>query len=174
MNSTIEIYYRLRDEVDRKAAVLEQLHEDWMACKKGCSSCCMNLTVWPVEFFAIMEEIKASGWPLPQLNNQTECAFLDKKEACQIYPFRPIICRTHGLPLVYWQEDHEPPAHGVIFCEKNFASAGEMEYTAVNTLNMDEVNEKLARINLVFLDEENDPLLQSDTRIELRKLLEYL
>ena len=27
------------------------------------------------------------------------CEFLDVAGACQIYPFRPLVCRTHGLPL---------------------------------------------------------------------------
>ena len=174
MNSTIEIYYRLRDEVDRKAAVLERLHADWMACKKGCSSCCLDLTVWPVEFYAILGEMKAAGLSLESINPDKPCGYLDDSDACMIYPFRPIICRTHGLPLVYWQEDHDPPEYGIVFCEKNFKAAEQIEFTAVNTLNMEEVNEKLARINLVFLDELKDPTLTPESRIELRKLLDYL
>lgn len=174
MNNTIEIYYRLRDEVDRKAAALEKEHSKWMACKKGCCGCCMNLTVWPVEFYAILEAMKKAGWGKVKLDPAKECSYLDEDGACRIYPFRPIICRTHGLPLVYWHEDSDPPGYGVIFCEENFDAAHTVHFDSENTLNMDKINEKLARVNLVFLDEQKDPSLESDTRIELRKLVDYL
>ena len=174
MNSTIEIYHRLRDEVDRKAAVLEQLHADWMACKKGCSGCCMNLTVWPVEFYAILEEMKAAGAAKPMLNADKACGFLDGEGGCVIYAYRPMICRTHGLPLVYWHDETDPPGYGVMFCEKNFQNADEIDFGPDNTLNMDEVNEKLARLNVAFVEEKKDLSLESDTRIEMRKLLDYL
>ncbi|MHC4854927.1 MAG: hypothetical protein ACYS72_00815, partial [Planctomycetota bacterium] len=87
------------------------------------------------------------------------------------YPFRPIICRTHGLPLAYWQEDSHPPGYGIIFCNQNFDAAGDIGFDANNTLNMDEINEKLARVNIVFLEEHPDLDLTPTDRIELRELL---
>lgn len=173
MDSTIEMYYQLRDEVDRKAAELGRIHTDWIACKKGCSGCCMNLSVWPVEFYAILEEIQAAGWPRPQLDHHGECVYLDTGSACQIYPFRPLICRTHGLPLVYWHEDTSPPGYGVMFCEKNFKNA-EIDFGPHNSLNMEEANEQLARLNLAFIEENPDLGLEPATRIELHNLLNYL
>jgi Fe-S-cluster containining protein len=134
----------------------------------------MDLTVWPVEFYSIVEEMKVARWPKPQFNDDRACGFLDADSGCQIYPFRPIICRTHGLPLVYWHEDSDPPGYGVIFCDKNFEAGQEIEFTPDNTLDMDKINEKLARVNLVFLDERKDLSLEAESRIELRKLLDYL
>jgi Fe-S-cluster containining protein len=174
MIQAIDIYYRLRDEVDRQVAGLEKVHKDWMACRKGCCSCCLNLTVWPVEFYAILEQMKTARWPKPQYNEDKECGYLDEEGGCQIYPFRPIICRTHGLPLVYWHEETDPPGYGVIFCDQNFDAAGEIRFDSENTLNMDEVNEKLVRINMVFLDEHKDLNLQPTDRIELRQLINEL
>ena len=174
MIDPIQQYRQLRDEVDRKAAELETVHADWMACKKGCSGCCMNLSVWPVEFFSILAELKETGWPRPQLNLDGECVYLDAGSACQIYPFRPLICRTHGLPLVYWHEDADPPEYGVMFCEKNFKGADKVTFTAENTLNMEEANEKLARLNLAFIEENDDAELEPQTRIELRRLMDFL
>ncbi|MDH4202725.1 MAG: YkgJ family cysteine cluster protein [Phycisphaerae bacterium] len=174
MIQAIDIYYRLREEVDSQVAVLEKLHKDWMACRKGCCSCCLNLSVWPVEFYAILEQMKAAKWPKPQFNEGKECGFLDREDGCQIYPFRPIICRTHGLPLAYWQDDSHPPGYGIIFCDQNFDAAGDIGFDANNTLNMDQVNEKLARINIVFLEENPDLNLAPADRIELRELLTCL
>jgi Fe-S-cluster containining protein len=174
MIQAIEIYYRLRDEVDQQVAGLEKVHQAWMACRKGCCSCCLNLTVWPVEFYAILNEMKAANRSRPVLSEDAECGFLDAEDGCQIYPFRPIICRTHGLPLAYWHEDANPPGYGIIFCGKNFDAAGDICFDSNNTLNMDEINEKLARINIVFLDEQKDLNLKPTDRIELRQLLEEL
>ncbi|MBC8379143.1 MAG: YkgJ family cysteine cluster protein [Planctomycetes bacterium] len=134
----------------------------------------MDLSVWPVEFYSIVEEIKTAEWPIPQLSHEKECRFLDTDGHCQIYPFRPLICRTHGLPLVYWHDETDPPGYGVMFCEKNFASSDEIDFSPDNTLNMDEVNEKLARLNLAFIEKNQDLRLEPTTRIELRRLLDYL
>ena len=171
MNSILEIYRRLRDEVDRQAAALESVHSDWMACKKGCCVCCMNLSVWPVEFYSIVEEMKRFEWDKPQFNDDATCGFL-KDGLCAIYPFRPIICRTHGLPLVYWHDETDPPGYGVMFCEKNFQNADDIDFGPDSTLNMDEVNEKLARLNIAFVEKHQDLSLEPTTRIELRKLIE--
>ena len=172
MVQAIEIYYRLREEVDSKVAVLEKLHKDWMACKKGCCGCCMNLSVWPVEFYSILDQMKSAYRPRPVLNEDNECGFLDGQGGCQIYPFRPILCRTHGLPLVYWHEETEPPGWGVMFCEQNFTKADKIDFGPDTTLNMDEVNERLARINVAFLEESKHLKLELTTRIELRRLLD--
>ena len=174
MIKAIEIYYRLREEVDSKATVLEKLHGKWMACKKGCCSCCLDLSVWPVEFYAILNEMKAANRPRPVLSEDKECGFLDEEGGCQIYPFRPVICRTHGLPLAYWQEDNHPPGYGIIFCDQNFDAAGEICFDANNTLNMDQINEKLARVNIVFLEEHPELNLEPTDRIELRQILDEL
>lgn len=174
MIKAIEIYYRLRGEVDSKVAVLEKLHGEWMACRKGCCSCCLNLSVWPVEFYAILEQMKTVGWPRPVLSEDAKCDFLDGQGGCQIYPFRPIICRTHGLPLVYWHEETDPPGWGVMYCEKNFTKAEEIDFGPDTTLNMDEVNEKLARINIDFLEERKDLDFEPINRVELSQLLDYL
>ena len=172
MVQAIDIYYRLRDEVDHQVIALSKQHGDWIHCRKGCSSCCLDLTVWPVEYYAILNEMKVTNWPKPEQDDPRACGFLDANGACRMYPFRPIICRTHGLPLAYFQEDNDPPGYGISFCEKNFETAHEIRFDSENTLNMDDINEKLARINIVFLEENPDLHLQPTDRIELRQLLD--
>ena len=172
MTQAINTYYQLRDEVDRKAAELASVHAERMHCVKGCCSCCQNLSVWPVEFYSIFDELKGVGIK-PELNDDKACGFL-KDGLCSIYPFRPLICRTHGLPLAYWHDETDPPGYGVMFCEKNFQNADKIDFGPDNTLNMDEVNEKLARINIAFVEEEKEPSFEPTHRIELRRLLDYL
>jgi Fe-S-cluster containining protein len=173
-HDAVRKYRQLRDEVDRKGTELEKMHADQMECQKGCCDCCMNLSVWPVEFYSILEEMKAADWPKPALNEDKKCGYLAEQGGCRIYPFRPIICRTHGLPLVYWHDETEPPDYGVMFCQHNFKAADDIPFGADNTLNMDEINEKLAQINIAFLEERQDLNLDMTTRVELKKLLDYL
>ena len=170
MNQSIEGYYPLRREVDAMAAKLEGVHRDYMQCKKGCTKCCMNLTVWPVEFFAIAEEVRAAGIELA-FDEQAGCGFL-KDGLCRIYPFRPIICRTHGLPLVYLDDEQDEPVYGVTFCEKNFQDADDIEFGPDNTLFMDEINQRLARLQAEFAETDQTRRFERDSngRIELRLL----
>lgn len=174
MKKIIQQYRRLRSEVDQTVAKLEKIHTEHMQCRKGCYGCCMNLSIWPVEFYSIVEEMKAAGWAKPHLNDKKECFFLDEQGTCQIYPFRPIICRTHGLPLVYWHEETDPPGYGVMFCEKNFSDSDDIDFAPENTLNMDEVNEKLARLNIAFVEENQELKPEPVTRIEMKELLSHL
>ncbi|HOK95791.1 MAG TPA: YkgJ family cysteine cluster protein [Anaerohalosphaeraceae bacterium] len=168
--TAVEQYIELRTQVDQITAKLALIHSARMACRKGCCQCCMDLSVWPVEFYSIVEEMKAAGWPRPQLSEDKQCCFLDEQGACQIYPFRPLICRTHGLPLVYWHDETDPAGWGVMFCKKNFKDAENIEFGPDNTLNMEVVNEKLARINLSFLGERKDLNIRPEDRIELKRL----
>ncbi|MHC5163060.1 MAG: hypothetical protein ACYSO4_08130, partial [Planctomycetota bacterium] len=61
--------------------------------------------------------------------------------------------------------------YGIIFCDQNFDAAGEICFDANNTLNMDQINEKLARVNIVFLEEHPELNLEPTDRIELQKIM---
>lgn len=165
-------YLTLRQEVDAKAAALESLHRDHLRCEKGCAQCCVNLTVWPVEFFAIVEELKAAQIR-PVFDASASCGFL-KDGLCQIYASRPIICRTHGLPLVYLDDEQDEPAYGVMFCQKNFQDSDDMAFGPDNTLAMDAVNETLARLHTEFLEAGGESGPDGQGRIALSRLSEFL
>ena len=52
----------------------------------------------------------------PPLHEEGRCTLLGPDDLCAAYASRPLICRTHGLPLSY------PDAEKVVYCEKNFIS----------------------------------------------------
>ncbi len=89
----------LYDRVDRATARLSNLHRTRLACRRGCASCCVDgLTVFSIEADNIRHshaELLQTGEPHPP----GACAFLDAAGACRIYPERPYVCRTQGLPL---------------------------------------------------------------------------
>ena len=77
------------------------------------------------------------------------CSFLLDGE-CSIYPNRPVICRTFGLPA------RLPPDHrgGVDWCKLNFTETdSDFTLPAEGILDIETLNVKLAAINHLFLEE---------------------
>lgn len=82
-----------------------------LACARGCDACChVELTVSPTEarrvaaYLADLEGVDvarrraiAARADVPS----TRCVMLDADGACDVYPARPLVCRTQGLPLGY-------------------------------------------------------------------------
>jgi len=97
----LKLFYR---EVDARAARLSEIHAERLNCQRGCSACCIDgITVFEIE----AENIRKNYAEL--LENETPrrsgaCAFLDGEKACRIYPDRPYVCRTQGLPLRWLEE----------------------------------------------------------------------
>lgn len=144
-------YRHLRDRVDHLSADLTQLHGPRLVCRPGCAGCCVNLTVFPVEYAAILQDLQVAGVKSLQLDPAAACAFL-KDNLCQIYQYRPIICRTHGLPIAFTNSDLAEPEISVSFCPLNFASLDldEYQFGPDNTLDLDAVNAELVQINAEF------------------------
>ena len=98
----------LHREVDREAGRIAASLGSRLRCGRGCSSCCCDdLTVFAVEAAWIADgypELLRSGTPHPPGG----CAFLDEQGACRIYPRRPLVCRTQGLPLRFTRPGPEP------------------------------------------------------------------
>ena len=103
-NRTLAALEQLYSEVRDVTGRLDVIHAGRMACKRGCSSCCVDgITVWEVEAAYIRHYegrlLSNSGVP-----SREGCAFLDSDGACRIYQHRPYVCRTQGYPL-RWLED---------------------------------------------------------------------
>ena len=166
----IQNYYALRNTIDNAAATVAKEHQPHMQCRKGCDLCCMAIRVFPVEFYAIMSEQEEfmGKVELPKSENEFTCQFLVNHE-CSIYRSRPIICRTHGLPLLYMNS--EGTAWELSHCELNFNEKPVEDFHTENTLVMDTFNSRLFQINQTFVSE-NEHLGYSKTdRIPLAELL---
>jgi len=94
----------LHARVDARAAQLASRHAARLQCARGCTDCCSDdLTVFEVEADRIRRhhgDLLASGSPHPP----GKCAFLAEDGACRIYDDRPFVCRTQGLPLMWFEE----------------------------------------------------------------------
>ncbi len=89
-----------------------------MQCQTGCSDCChVRLTITTVEAAAIRDLV--AGWSSERrrtlahtgptdepgeisggrAGNLDVCAALDGAGRCKIYEARPLVCRSHGVPI---------------------------------------------------------------------------
>ena len=144
-------YQTFVKRVDSHINAVKNVFPDQIACKKGCDLCCRFLTLFPVEaltlaqvFARLPKRIQA----MVTLKIKTEkdaCPLLIDRE-CILYPFRPIICRTHGYP-VYMEKDGE---RCVDFCPENFKSI--TSFPKETMLDIEHLNTLLAMINRQFTE----------------------
>lgn len=122
-----------------------------IACKPGCDDCCRHLTLFPVE--AVMLALALRELPEPRaslLKRKASEAPSDRHcplligGLCAMYDARPLICRTHGLPLAIRGED----AHRVDYCPRNFQALDTIPGSAV--LRLDRLNEALVMVDAQF------------------------
>jgi len=102
-------YLAVRKKVDAAVNEIAARRARDLACARGCASCCAGgLSVLGVEAVAIEHHLATEGFSAQPSPPPGGCAFLDAAGACTIYEARPLLCRTHGLPLRY-PEGETPP-----------------------------------------------------------------
>jgi uncharacterized protein len=102
-DDALEALTRLQDEVSAAADQIAQGHGQRLQCAKGCAGCCVDdLSVFAVEAARIQRQAAEVLTQAP--GPAGACAFLDAEGACRIYPARPYVCRTQGLPLRWIDE----------------------------------------------------------------------
>lgn len=178
MTSGLKKYFKdyrsLRKEIDLVAKELEHEHSRHLECKAGCDLCCMDYGILPIEFFSILDELKSDKFHKETLTDSPEkdssCIFL-QNHMCTIYHSRPAICRTHGLPLLFTNEDGEWQLSA---CELNFTQFNFEKFTTENTYPQDTYNSKLFLLNRDFIAEYKEETFEEFDLIPLKKLVDYL
>jgi Fe-S-cluster containining protein len=95
----------LTRKVDAFFARVADRHGADMQCATGCSDCChVQLSITAVEAAAIRAHVLA--WPSERRRDlanaptgRDRCAALDSAGKCKIYHARPMVCRSHGVPI---------------------------------------------------------------------------
>jgi Fe-S-cluster containining protein len=161
-------YKVLLGEIDKHSAKLEDLHKKHLKCKNGCALCCIDFSVFPVEFYFMLNELKEQNVthePDRDLSSDT-CVFL-KNNSCSMYNQRPIMCRTHGLPLLYANDNSEWELSA---CELNFTEFNFDDFTIENTLPQDKYNSRLFLLNREFIADFKDKKFGEFDLIPLKEL----
>jgi len=165
-NHFLRKYINLRNEVDSLCKKLVAQHRHQIECKKGCSSCCMNFSVFPLEFFALKHFLQENFRQNLKSQSDDGCPFLDE-DACTIYEYRPIICRTQGLPLLFTGEE----GWELSACELNFNDFDFSEFETENTFPQDKFNSKLYLLNKDYVESLPNLPYKSLELLELRLLV---
>jgi hypothetical protein len=110
----LDEYRALVAKVDDFAARVTAARQADLACRAGCDGCCqVDLTVSAVEAAAVQGYLGAlpgeerAGMAargrarLGGGSASVGCVMLDGRGCCSVYPARPLVCRTQGLPLRY-------------------------------------------------------------------------
>jgi len=165
MHSLIDKYFILQQKLDARITELSNLHESYMVCKKGCSSCCMNFGMLPIEYYAIQHALGVHAFP--QVSHDDSCKFL-KNGMCSIYAHRPFICRTQGLPIIHYNSHIN--AWNLLVCELNFVDVDDNFFQQHRCLDMDVFNEKLSELNSVFILEHPELCIDASKLIDVNEL----
>ena len=146
MADSVDWVERLHEVVDELAAPVARANAARLTCRSGCSSCCTDgLTVFAIEAAVIERhypDLLATGAP----NEAGGCAFLDAEGGCRVYPHRPYVCRTQGLPLRWIEEDEEQDGivEGRDICPLNADGPPLEELSAENCWTIGPIEERLA------------------------------
>lgn len=156
MSFNFDQYRQFIKRVDERCNELAAEHQAHMQCRKGCDLCCMNYRIFPVEYFSMKQALESK--PVSTRESvDCGCVFL-KDHVCQIYEHRPVICRTHGLPLLFLNDEQWE----LSTCELNFTEFDDEDFSEENTFAQDRLNSELFMLNKRFVEENNLPYSEFD------------
>jgi uncharacterized protein len=148
----LENYLALVQRVDELCGATYSQFEKEISCRPGCDACCRHLSIFAVEAAAIREALRALPAPAAAelreaggaATPEDPCPLL-QDGLCRLYGARPIICRTHGLPLLVSRDGES----GVDFCPENFKALERIPGSTV--IDLERLNSILTAINALFL-----------------------
>jgi uncharacterized protein len=163
----LDNYLALVARVDELCKATSTSFESQISCHPGCDACCRHLSIFAVEAFALKEAISTLPEPEAELirakaaatGSDSPCPLLHDG-LCLLYQARPIICRTHGLPLLVTREGER----AVDFCPENFRELASIPGSAV--IDLDRLNAMLTAINALYLQSAPGP-----ARLEMARIL---
>jgi Fe-S-cluster containining protein len=152
MKNRLENYFQLVNRVDELCRNVEEVLREHIKCAAGCSSCCKAITLFPVEAAAIRMGVEALPEEEAEIvrrhaaeGGEGDTCPLLYDHRCLIYPFRPIICRTHGLPILFTDDGKRR----VDYCPSNLQGCKSLPGSAV--IDLDRLNALLVAVNSLFL-----------------------
>lgn len=154
MNEQLSNYYQLVEKVDGLCRAIEEALSGYLTCREGCGSCCKAITLFPVEAAALQsamaklpdDQAEAIRRHVAANPGNDACPLL-KDDRCLLYAARPIICRTHGLPIMFTENGQRR----VDYCPLNLQGLEKLPGTAV--INLDNLNQLLVAVNANYLQQ---------------------
>ncbi|HEY6871270.1 MAG TPA: YkgJ family cysteine cluster protein [Geobacteraceae bacterium] len=168
----LDNYRELLAKVDLFCRKVEEDFAAHLACRAGCDDCCRHISLFWVEAVALADALgdlpageaariraRAAG-----VSPDAPCPLLENGR-CLLYAARPIICRTHGLPLLTVRNGNRT----VDFCPRNFLGIGSLPGSAV--IDLDRLNTALAAINTLFVAQLFEDAPPAQERVSIAEAL---
>lgn len=145
-------YRLLVRKTDELCSSIVRDFSDEISCTEGCDSCCCHISIFRVEAISIAKAVvELSNREADFIRSRAQSASgsgacpLLFRGRCLLYPHRPIICRTHGLPIL----TGEGSPRTIDFCPRNFRRTETIPGSAV--IDLDRLNDTLAAVNALFM-----------------------
>lgn len=153
-------------EVEKVKSKIEKLNRNRLNCRKGCSFCCVDgITIYQIEAEYILAKSRELKLKENKNTRNGKCAFLNDKDECLIYEFRPYVCRTQGLPLKWYDvNDNDELVEYRDICPLNIKGKLIEELNGKNFWEIGPFERKLSDLQVKYFNNGN--------RIELRQLFE--
>jgi len=117
----IDRYLGFRGEIDKFVAHVSEQYPQDIACSPGCDACCRGgLTIVSLEGVMLGRALGIDAGRIHAIVDQDplepegSCMLLGADHVCRAYEDRPLVCRTHGIPVLYTE------AQALALCERNF------------------------------------------------------
>ena len=164
-------YISLLSRVDQLCREINEKFAEQIACRAGCSACCRHLTLFPVEAANLVKAVESLPAEIRSLlagriqwSESGSCPLL-LDDCCTVYDNRPVICRTHGLPLLAEVEGRR----SVDCCPENFRDAESLPGSAV--INLETLNSALVAINALFVARNSDGRFKGRDRLTIADII---
>jgi len=169
---SLENYRTLVARVDALSQRITDEFNDRIACRRGCDACCRHLSLFWVEGVALAQALEglpeAAAERIRERARQAAadgpCPLLEEG-ACLLYAARPIICRTHGLPLL----TGGGMERRIDYCPENFRGVESLPAGAV--IDLERLNTMLTAVNALFISEVFHGQLPGQERLAIAEAL---
>jgi Fe-S-cluster containining protein len=172
-------YEQLVERVEAFARDIRQRYPTQVTCHAGCDACCyQQFTIFPVEAWhlaqavarlraetrqRLRQRLEEPEDPFRMIAPARPCVLLEDG-CCSVYEGRPLICRMQGFPL-FSTMITRPDGGQRDCCPLNFTNMALEDIDAPAVYNLDLVNQMLAAIHHLFIQESGQP----DQRVSLRQ-----
>ena len=166
----LENYKQLTTRVDALCNAIESALGERITCSEGCSSCCTSITVFPVEAAAMREALENLPDQQPEEIRRHIAEHADDERCplllhhrCMLYDARPIICRTHGLPIIYTTDGQRNSD----CCPLNLTETESVSGSSV--VDLDKLNTLLVAVNSIYMSQTESA--ETDVRVTIAEAL---
>ena len=138
-------YKELCNYCDNFYKSIKRLYSSQMKCKRKCFKCCELHTVCALEAYFMCNYLDKNNINLKKEDlGSTYCALL-KNDECILYPVRPLICRSHGVPMYFDNKNSILSS-----CIYNFKSVDWSCFPKNHVFDTYSVTQCLLKLNIAF------------------------